>query len=63
MLYAGNSIFKRFGNSFFNKAKATPSEAIMGSKPFSSNAFIIGIHLVACPKPQFNGAMTFSKPQ
>jgi hypothetical protein len=56
MLYEGNSKACSLGNSFFNKLNASPSLAITGSKLLEINAFIIGIHRVACPNPQFNGA-------
>lgn len=46
------------GNSLRNKSKATPSEAIIGLYPLSVSSLMIGIHLVACPNPQFRGAIS-----
>ena len=54
--YEGNSKHSKDGNSFFNKASASPSEAIIGVWWFSCNARIMGIQRVAWPNPQFNGA-------
>jgi hypothetical protein len=44
------------GNSFLKREDAAPSAAIITSHSFCNNAAIIGIHLVACPRPQSNGA-------
>jgi len=46
-LYEGSSSVLSFGNSFFNIARAAPSEAIIGSKPSLIRALIIGIQRVA----------------
>ena len=44
------------GNSFRNNSNALPSEAMITLKLCVSNALIIGMHRVACPKPQYKGA-------
>ena len=43
-------------NSFNNKSNDLPLVAIITLNPFSFNISMIGMHLVACPIPQFNGA-------
>ena len=44
------------GNSCSRNLSAFPSLPISTSKPLFNKALMIGIHRVACPKPQFKGA-------
>ena len=44
------------GNSFFRREDMAPSAAIITSHSRCNSSLIIGIHLVACPRPQSNGA-------
>src|SRR5690606_13246469 len=55
ILYDGSSSIFFSGNSFLSNSRATPSDAITGSKPWYSKASITGIHRVAWPSPQFKG--------
>ena len=55
ILYDGSSSIFLSGNSFLSNSRATPSEAIIGSNPWFSNASITGIQRVAWPSPQFKG--------
>ncbi len=56
--YPGISIHLKLGKVAFNKSSDLPLEPKTTSTFFSKNTSTIGIHRVACPKPQSSGAMS-----